>query len=1348
MFGQKILSMVLLAGMLLGQSLPNAYAATFCDQAQFVSDITVPDGTAFAPGTAFTKTWRFANAGTCTWTTSYSLVQFGGDAMGAPLLVSLPVNVPPGQTIDVSINLTAPTIPGHYKGLWNFINASGMQFGIGDSAANAFWVDINVIATDAVIYDFVANAPYAKWKSGAGYLPYPGTSGDSRGFSYQIERPHLEDDSFDSLPGLLTVPQNKYNGYIQATYPELQIQQGDKLQTLVNCEFGATGCYVTFRIDYLLQSGAQKTLWQFKEAYDKRFYRANIDLSPLAGQKVRFVFMLLSTGFASNDRAIWGSPRIVRAGTVQPPAPPATLTPLPPLTPTQTPLVPPPPTIAPSGCDRATFITDVNVPDGTIFAPGAAFSKTWRIKNSGYCAWTRDYKLMYYSGEQMGAPTSINMPLNVFPGETVDLTVNMVAPNSPGEYRGFWIFANANGTMFGIGTDASKPFWVEINVTGGSPIPLGYDFTANACSAQWKSGAGYLPCPGTDGDSKGFMLIQNTTKLEDGSIGGPGLLTFPQYKYNGYIQGYYPTFTVQPGDRFQTSVGCEYGSSCYVTFMLQYMTPNGGIFNFWTWREQNQGKYSNIDIDLSPLAGKSVRFILTLLATGYASNDRAVWGSPRIFREGGALPTITPVPPTGTPTPSTGDWPTYTNSTYGFQFKYPPQAQIYNQFPESLLMNLPIIPGTNLSEKYLQTTVTQNSEICQSPLPQPPNGTSETVTINGITFLKQTGGDAGAGNFHDWVVYSTSRDNTCVSMSFILHYLNAGTSDPPQPEFDRAAESAVFTQMMSTFTWLALPSTSTPTLIPATATPIPPTLPSTPGTVVNSPNISSLHMIDAGNGWANSDSYLLRTTNGGGTWYSVLPNISEKITGGFFSNINTSWVITSSLQGGQTGPGSLYRTTNGGLNWTRYDVPFNDGYIQFLDNTGYVLQVTGAATSKQSVILYKSTDGGATWTTQYYNDPTIPGYNSSLPLAGHKNGMTFINGSTGWVGGESPLSGSIYLYKTSDNGLNWMKQDLPVPAGYENAYMATVEPKFFDPNNGILPVWMSVDVGARDLYLYVTHDGGNTWTPSSGFARNAQHTDIVSLSSTISWDWANLFHVTNNGGANWTTITPNINFGDDFRGLDFVSATTGWVFLKHPDNSTSLYRTADGGSTWTLLSGSGNPTPTNTPSVTQTLSHDAFCADTRVPLLIAQLKAGANQSNGSLISTLVSPTHGLDVRLWAYAEPVNFNAAGVSNMFSDTTIYNWGGGPSGIPDTGTFKDVIQPKLLEVLNAPNMEIYCDSLDKAYPLSNPWPYPNIRYYNLYKPGTPGTELDFRTWLIGFEYINGEPYLHSMVTIIWEP
>ena len=68
MFRKKFLSMVLLVGMLISQSVPHALAATYCDQAQFVSDLTAPDGSSFAPGAAFTKTWRLMNIGTCTWT--------------------------------------------------------------------------------------------------------------------------------------------------------------------------------------------------------------------------------------------------------------------------------------------------------------------------------------------------------------------------------------------------------------------------------------------------------------------------------------------------------------------------------------------------------------------------------------------------------------------------------------------------------------------------------------------------------------------------------------------------------------------------------------------------------------------------------------------------------------------------------------------------------------------------------------------------------------------------------------------------------------------------------------------------------------------------------------------------------------------------------------------------------------------------------------------------------------------------------------------------------------------------------------------------------------------------------
>ncbi|MGE5642765.1 MAG: NBR1-Ig-like domain-containing protein, partial [Byssovorax cruenta] len=122
MLRRKLLSMVILAGMLFSQSVPLAIAATICDSAQFVSDLTIPDGSSFQPGTTFTKTWRLLNNGTCTWTTSYKLVWVGGDQMNTPLSINLPVNVLPGKMLDLSVKLTSPTTLGHYKALFKLSN--------------------------------------------------------------------------------------------------------------------------------------------------------------------------------------------------------------------------------------------------------------------------------------------------------------------------------------------------------------------------------------------------------------------------------------------------------------------------------------------------------------------------------------------------------------------------------------------------------------------------------------------------------------------------------------------------------------------------------------------------------------------------------------------------------------------------------------------------------------------------------------------------------------------------------------------------------------------------------------------------------------------------------------------------------------------------------------------------------------------------------------------------------------------------------------------------------------------------------------------------------------------------
>lgn len=127
---------------------PTATAITYCDWVSFLKDVSIPDGTVFAPGDTFTKIWRLKNRGTCTWTPDYMLVFASGDKLGDTTAVRLPGYVSPGQTVDVSVTLEAPEDSGKYVGYWMLRNPSGALFGYGDRANQAFYVEIKVKVTE------------------------------------------------------------------------------------------------------------------------------------------------------------------------------------------------------------------------------------------------------------------------------------------------------------------------------------------------------------------------------------------------------------------------------------------------------------------------------------------------------------------------------------------------------------------------------------------------------------------------------------------------------------------------------------------------------------------------------------------------------------------------------------------------------------------------------------------------------------------------------------------------------------------------------------------------------------------------------------------------------------------------------------------------------------------------------------------------------------------------------------------------------------------------------------------------------------------------------------------------
>lgn len=291
---------------------PPSATALPCNAAQFVQDVTIPDGSTLSANATFTKTWRLRNTGACTWTNTYDIVFTGGHSMSGPTVVDLPGNVLPGQVIDVSVDLTAPSGEGHYRGDWKLRDSAGVIFGLGRTGAS-FYVDIRVAGTSANFSgDFVSGVCQAEWGSGAGTLSCSGASNDSRGYVYRVDSPTLESGYLEDESALLTHPQMVNDGIIRGKYPAMRIESGHHFRAIIGCTYETSGCDVNFQLDYQIGSGPIQTLRTWHEVYDKTFAPVDVDLSSLAGSDVRLILTVLANGSSNNDKALWLAPRVVK----------------------------------------------------------------------------------------------------------------------------------------------------------------------------------------------------------------------------------------------------------------------------------------------------------------------------------------------------------------------------------------------------------------------------------------------------------------------------------------------------------------------------------------------------------------------------------------------------------------------------------------------------------------------------------------------------------------------------------------------------------------------------------------------------------------------------------------------------------------------------------------------------------------------------------------------------------------------------------------------------------------------------------------------------------------------------
>lgn len=297
--------------------------------------------------------------------------------------------------------------------------------------------------------------------------------------------------------------------------------------------------------------------------------------------------------------------------------------------------VPASPTAVP--CDKVKFVKDITYPDNSEVAAGSSFVKTWRLQNAGSCTWTTAYALVFVGKDRMGAPDAVPLAGSIAPGQTIDVSVTLTAPSDGGTYRADFKLRNASNAQFGIGPK-DEPFYVQIKV----PVATGilFDFISQAPSATWTSGIGgkydtNLTFGAEDTDPNGVAKIKDGVQLETGATSGKVLLTVPKHDPAGSISGTFPAYTVQSGDLIRGRLGflanadgkCGAGN---VLLQILYLDDKGNYNRLGRWEKTCDGKLIQVEVDLSSIKGKTVKFVFTVDANGSAEDNWVVWNSVRV----------------------------------------------------------------------------------------------------------------------------------------------------------------------------------------------------------------------------------------------------------------------------------------------------------------------------------------------------------------------------------------------------------------------------------------------------------------------------------------------------------------------------------------------------------------------------------------------------------------------------------------------------------------------------------------------------------------------------------------------
>lgn len=302
-----------------------------------------------------------------------------------------------------------------------------------------------------------------------------------------------------------------------------------------------------------------------------------------------------------------------------------------------------------------------------------------------------------------------------------------------------------------------------------------------------------------------------------------------------------------------------------------------------------------------------------------------------------------------------------------------------------------------------------------------------------------------------------------------------------------------------------------------------------------------IHMTGPVEGWAfrepleRGEKELLRTADGGRHWRNVTPPTS------FGQDIFEPSVLTSRITWvelcrprrvvgtGAVNSCELVHTVDGGRNWKHLaSLPNPEGSLAFIDARHGWLMIATPAAGSENTWIHRTTDGGRTWVE--VASATYRSQASGLPFGGDKSDIAFVTSMAGWVTGYTVgCNFGTYLYVTHNGGQTWRQQKLPVPtqmAAHRNE--STTGPTFFSARDGVLPV--SISFSVKDEYC----EGGKT---------------------------VSIFYATHDGGVTWKYTTPvMVRSGNRKPPASFADMNHGWV-----TEGNTLFRTTNGGLQWTSI---------------------------------------------------------------------------------------------------------------------------------------------------------------------------------------